>query len=147
MLAFHHEITALWSLSFHPNVITLIAYDDATTSIVTPLYHVRFPRFFSVIPFSNSFPSLFFSGNQGDLDHFLHKDNSKLVLDDRMLIYLALSIAKGMQGIHDMGIIHRDLKTGNILIKFHDDSLPEVVICGMIFVCLFVFFPFFFYFV
>jgi len=40
MLAFHHEITALWSLSFHPNVITLIAYDDSSTSIVTPLYDV-----------------------------------------------------------------------------------------------------------
>jgi len=47
-----------------------------------------------------------------------------------MMIYLALSIAKGMQGIHDMGIIHRDLKTGNILIKFHQGTLPEVVICG-----------------
>ena len=38
--AFHHEVTAMWSLSFHPNVLSLLAYDDATTSIVTPLFHV-----------------------------------------------------------------------------------------------------------
>ena len=41
LLAFHHEVTVLWSLSFNQNVISLIAYDDATTSIVTPLYDVR----------------------------------------------------------------------------------------------------------
>jgi len=43
--AFHHEVTAMWSLSFHPNVLSLLAYDDATTSIVTPLFHVGFLSF------------------------------------------------------------------------------------------------------
>ena len=53
------------------------------------------------------------------------------------MIYIALSIAKGMQGIHDLGIVHRDLKTGNVLIKFHEGSLPEIVICGKISLLLF----------
>ncbi len=38
--AFHHEITAMWSLSFHPNVVKLIAFDDATSSMIQPLYDV-----------------------------------------------------------------------------------------------------------
>jgi len=49
-----------------------------------------------------------------------------------MLIHIALSLARGMQGIHDTGIIHRDLKAGNILLKFSEGKLPEVVICGML---------------
>jgi len=49
-----------------------------------------------------------------------------------MLVHIALSVARGMQGIHDFGIIHRDLKAGNILLKFPEGKLPEVVICGMI---------------
>jgi len=65
MLAFHHEITALWSLSFHPNVITLLAYDDATTSIVTPLYDVSqitFPRILTMPPHHNALFVLFILG-------------------------------------------------------------------------------------
>jgi len=105
MQAFHHEITAMWSLSFHPNVITLIAYDDSTTSIVTPLY-------------------------DGDLDFFLHNDkNHRLNLDDTLILYISLCIGRGMNAVHDMGIIHRDMKSGNILIKFRPGFLPEIVIC------------------
>ena len=48
--AFHHEITAMWSLSFHPNVVKLIAFDDATTSMVQPLYDVCY---YIIISFLN----------------------------------------------------------------------------------------------
>lgn len=49
----------------------------------------------------------------GDLYEFLHKQND--VLDLLLILRIAMSISKGMECLHHHNIIHRDLKTANIL--------------------------------
>ncbi|XP_037458118.1 serine/threonine-protein kinase STY46-like isoform X1 [Triticum dicoccoides] len=49
----------------------------------------------------------------GDLYEFVHKQND--VLDLLLILRLAMSISKGMECLHQHNIIHRDLKTANIL--------------------------------
>uniref|UniRef100_M8CV44 Serine/threonine-protein kinase HT1 n=1 Tax=Aegilops tauschii TaxID=37682 RepID=M8CV44_AEGTA len=49
----------------------------------------------------------------GDLYEFVHKQND--VLDLLLILRIAMSISKGMECLHQHNIIHRDLKTANIL--------------------------------
>jgi serine/threonine protein kinase len=56
----------------------------------------------------------------GSLYDYLHKH--KAVLKLPFLIRIALDIAKGMNYLHQHDIIHRDLKTANILIDEKEAS-------------------------
>lgn len=49
----------------------------------------------------------------GDLYGFIHEQND--VLDLFLILRIAISISKGMEYLHQHNIIHRDLKTANIL--------------------------------
>ena len=49
----------------------------------------------------------------GDLYEFVHKQND--VLELLLILRIAMSISKGMECLHQHNIIHRDLKTANIL--------------------------------
>lgn len=57
------------------------------------------------------FPAEYMPG--GNLYDFLHKHNNVLQLSQ--LLKFAIDISKGMEYLHQNNIIHRDLKTANLL--------------------------------
>ncbi|KQJ94770.1 hypothetical protein BRADI_3g13060v3 [Brachypodium distachyon] len=50
---------------------------------------------------------------EGNLYEFLHKQNDLLEINE--ILRIAISISKGMEYLHRNNIIHRDLKTANVL--------------------------------
>jgi len=89
---FHQEIAIMWSLSFHRNVIKLIGYTDEPRTIVTPLYKT-------------------------DLFRFLHHQDDEDPLEPGLALHLCAGISSAMDAIHTMGIVHRDIKSANILLN------------------------------
>jgi len=104
---FHTEVSILWLLSQHPNVIKLTGYTDVPKTIVTPLYKT-------------------------DLFRYLHMHSDKGRLESNLLLHLVAGMASAVEAIHAMGIAHRDIKSSNVLLaepKQATDPYPIPIVC------------------
>ena len=107
---FRREI-AMMAVLQHPNLLSLIAYTAESPYCLITEYMVN-----------------------GSLAHFMKKKGSELNGTERSLI--ALDIARGMEFLHSRGIIHRDLKSLNVLLdekkraKVGDFGLARVKAAG-----------------
>lgn len=72
---------------------------------------VKFSKCYIVINPHSLFAVEFMSG--GNLYDYLHKQ--KIVLELPKLLNIALDVCRGMDYLHQNSIIHRDLKTANLL--------------------------------
>ncbi|VZI00380.1 unnamed protein product [Fusarium fujikuroi] len=70
-------------------------------------------------------PSFVLEAAEIDLEKFL--DNPKAV-EYRKVLGLAVDIATGVRALHDVGIIHGDIKPANVLI-FKDPQLTGCILC------------------
>jgi len=106
---FHREVSTMVALPQHPNVLPLLA---ACT---------RPPHLALVTPYCA----------RGSLYSMLH--DPSLHLSWRHIIQMALGAARGMAHLHAFRILHRDLKSGNLLVtgdwtvKVADFGLSRVV--------------------
>lgn len=62
----------------------------------------------------------------GSLYEYLHKNRNDLKL--AQLVKFAIDVCKGMEYLHQNGIIHRDLKTANLLIDAQNVHLLTLAI-------------------
>ncbi|KAE8667611.1 Serine/threonine-protein kinase HT1 [Hibiscus syriacus] len=82
------------------------------------LFHLRHPNIITVICCSKKPPvyciiTKYLAG--GSLRKYLHQQEPYSVPHD-LVLKLALDIARGMQYLHSQGILHRDLKSENLLL-------------------------------
>ncbi|XP_027338479.1 serine/threonine-protein kinase HT1-like [Abrus precatorius] len=88
------------------------------TSEVSLLLHLRHPNIITFIAACKKPPVFciiteYLAG--GSLGKFLHHNRPRL-LPLKLVLKLALDIARGMQYLHTQGILHRDLKSENLLL-------------------------------
>jgi len=86
---FHQEVSLLFSLIFHENIATLIGYTESPQTIITKMYRTDLTRFI-LNPEEHISPSL--------------------------AISLAIDIINGLAAMHNIGIVHRDIKSANVLL-------------------------------
>jgi len=103
IVSFHQEIRIMWSVAHHPNILKLVGYCDVPSIIVTELL-------------------------EADLANLIKK--RPLILSSALISKIAAQIAYGMEEIHKNWIIHRDLKSSNILVQNidHPDKM-RIAIC------------------
>jgi len=87
---FEQEISSMSALSYHPNVVKILGYCLMPRCMVMPLM-------------------------DGDLYHLIH--DSSITFDSRIRIGFAKDISAALAACHSSGVIHRDLKTPNLLVK------------------------------
>jgi len=93
----------------HPNVIQMIDVFESLTSIYLVLEYMP----------------------GGDLYDYL-KDRNFQISEERAMA-LFFDIAKGVQYLHSLGIVHRDLKLENIMMSDNSkDAVPRVVDFGLV---------------
>ncbi|KAI3651988.1 hypothetical protein MP228_003291 [Amoeboaphelidium protococcarum] len=122
----YQEIAIMQSLSHHPNIITLIGFTDEPLSIVMKQYD---RNLFSLVM---SLPEYAANASEFEALKSFVKTDSKLkkgliVKGFEMLPEIALhiswGIAAGMNEMHHVGILHRDLKSANVLLEFKASAL------------------------
>ena len=66
----------------------------------------------------------------GDLRRFLDKEPKPLPL--ALALEIGLGVAKGLRAIHEQGIVHGDLKPGNVLMDRKDERwVPKIADFGL----------------
>ena len=103
---FHQEVSIMWSLSFHPNVIKLVGYTENPNTIVTRLYPT-------------------------DLFRYLHTQEDKSPLESHLLLHMCSGMVAALAAVHSMGIAHRDIKTPNFLLQEPraGSPFPDPILC------------------
>eukprot|EP00299_Pterocystis_sp_00344_P015223 c7592_g2_i2.p1 GENE.c7592_g2_i2~~c7592_g2_i2.p1 ORF type:complete len:379 (+),score=97.52 c7592_g2_i2:163-1137(+) len=104
MNEFRHEVDIMSNMK-HPNILTLVAVSEEPSNmvIVSDLC------------------------DRKSLYHVLHDPNTKL--NKRIKLKMALDAAMGMAHLHSKGIVHRDLKTLNLLVT--EDFIVKVADFGL----------------
>ena len=105
---FQQEVSIMWSLNFHENIIKLIGYSDDPLSMVMKFY----PKSLSAFV------------NEGSAE--------SAYLDPTTVLRFSFHICDAMAEIHSLGIVHRDLKTPNVLVDAPENSDPiywKAVVC------------------
>nr|KYP75000.1 Serine/threonine-protein kinase HT1 [Cajanus cajan] len=106
--SFWQEVT-VWHKLDHPNVTKFIGASMGTSNLKMPLPAVgRNPPSKACCVISEFLPG-------GTLKHYLSK-NKKNKLPYKVVIRLALDLARGLSYLHSRKIVHRDVKTDNMLL-------------------------------
>ena len=106
MERFHQEVSIMWSLSFHANIIKLIGYSETPRVIVTRLYPT-------------------------DLFRYLHTQDDKSPLESHLLLHMCSGMVASVASVHSMGIAHRDIKSPNYLMQEPraGSPFPDPILC------------------
>lgn len=92
---FHFEVSILWSLSFHPNVVGLLAYADEPRTILVREYAWDLPRFLAE------------AARPMPIEGILH---------------LCVDIAQAVNAAHSLGVAHRAIESANIYVAPPSES-------------------------
>ena len=94
---FHHEVSIMWSLSFHPNVVCILAYTNEPRAVMTRAFKFDLARFVQETP--RPMPA-----NQ------MHR--------------FAANIATAVSAMHTLSIAHRNIQSANIFVQEPSGDSP-----------------------
>ena len=103
---FEREMDILYQLPPHPSIVRYLFH----TSLGTDL-------------------CLFMQLYSGTLrEHLDERRKTNLLMNPEVIARIALESARGIQFLHQHGVIHRDIKAGNIFITKNDEEITRIAI-------------------
>ena len=100
---FHFEVSILWSLSFHPNIMGLIGYTDEPRTIIIREYPWDLPRFLAEAPRPMPIGGI---------------------------LRLCCDVAQAVNATHSLGVAHRNIQSANISVMPSFGEAPPVIQLG-----------------
>jgi serine/threonine protein kinase len=116
--SFYSEI-AILSLLKHENIIQMVGFVNE--------------------PLSGCFSILFEWVDGSDLHKFIHREKGLVRLSGSMILDVVLQIAQGMCYLHQNDVLHRDLKTNNIMYDYHSNRVKWNHFLEICFIYLFIY--------
>eukprot|EP00158_Paraphelidium_tribonemae_P006134 Partr_v1_DN27691_c3_g1_i6_m64777 len=116
------EIAIMNILSHHPNIITLVGFTEEPLSIITKQYERNlFSMVMSMPVYANN------TTEYDALKGFIKQDSplkqglivKGFELLPEIAVHLCWGMASGMHEMHKNGILHRDLKSANVLLEYN----------------------------
>ena len=96
---FIQELSMMWALNFHPNIVKLVGFTENPNVMITKLYPT-------------------------DMFRYLHMQDDKEQLESHLLLHLCSGIAAGLAAVHSLKMAHRDINSPNV---FLDKPKPGAV--------------------
>jgi serine/threonine-protein kinase ULK/ATG1 len=96
-------------------------------SILSRIQHKNVIQLYDIQKTTNNFYLFMQYCNGGDLEH-LREIRGRF--SEQEARFFLSQIIKGFQAIHQMNVVHRDLKLANILINFHEVDMDQVLAGG-----------------
>ena len=100
---FHNEASIMWSLSFHPNIVGLLAFTEQPRAIIMRYCPWDLPRFLAETP-------------------------RPMRASD--IVGICGDIAQAVNATHTMGVAHRNIQTASFYVVSSSESEPPVVQLG-----------------
>jgi len=100
---FHFEVSILWSLSFHPNIVGLVGYTDEPRTIIVRECPWDLPRFLAEAPRPMPIAGI---------------------------LRICSDIAQAVNATHTLGVAHRNIQSASIYVTPTSDASPPIVQLG-----------------
>jgi len=107
-IKFEQEISIMWGVSSHPNIITLVGYSETPRCIITKVFFFLFLSL--LFPFFGKKKKKLYDQ---DLSEYIRGYSTNIPSD--IILKLTSDIAAGMNMVNEFGIVHRDLKPYSFL--------------------------------
>lgn len=111
-----HELCAIKIIPYTKTSSQGLSYIDREISVLKSAYHENIVKLLDVVSTEYGKYLIFEYCNGGNLEFFLKYNNDHL--PEPLVRYIVCQLVNAMNVLHDLSLVHRDIKLSNVLLHF-----------------------------